>query len=344
VRIALVLRRFSEDGGSERFGSGLARWLLEQGHEVELCCASAEQAPAGATLLRLEAGGRGRIWRMLSLWRAARVVDRQRYDAVIALGRTPGHDVYRAGGGCHRAWIARNGWSLADLVELRLDRRAVLSAGRVIANSHLAAGELQRWYGLPAARLRVIHNGVDLQRFRPEARQALPVGGPAAIFLGNGWARKGLDTALEAVSRVPGLCLVVAGAERHPERWRRRARALGLEDRVRFLGPLRRPEELLPAAAALILPTRYDPFANAVLEAMACGVPAISSGADGAAELLPEPWMKVEDPRDAAGFARALERALHEPRLRVRCRETAEAHPAQRAFQAVLSVARECRP
>lgn len=343
MRIALVLRRFSEDGGSERFGTGLAAWLLEQGHEVELCCAQADTVPAGATLLRLEAGGRGRIWRMLSLWRAARVVDRQRYDAVIALGRTPGHDVYRAGGGCHRAWVARKGWSLADLVEVRLDRVAVLSARRVIANSRLAADELQRWYGLPEARLRVIHNGVDLDRFRPEARSALPIPAPAALFLGNGWARKGLDTALEAVARLPRLGLVVAGSERHPARWVRRARDLGLDGRVSFLGPVSQPEELLPAAAALLLPTRYDPFANAVLEALACGVPAISSGADGASELLPEPWMRVADPRDAAGFAQALEHALQEPRLRARCRETAEAHPARRAFQAVLSVARECR-
>ncbi len=343
MRIALVHREFSERGGCERFGIGLARWLCARGHQVTLACLRAEGAPLEATLLHLPAGGRGRIWKMLSLWRAARVVDRAAFDAVISLGRTPGADVYRAGGGCHRAWVASRGWSLADAVEVAVDARVVRGASRVVANSQMAADELVRWYGLDRGRLTVIHNGVDLGRFRPEPRGRLPGQGPTAVFLGSGFQRKGLATALGAIRRIPGLHLAVLGSDPRPARWARLARELGVDARVHFLGPVARPEELLPAAAALLLPTRYDPFSNAVLEALACGVPAITSGANGASEVLPAPWMRVADPDDEAGFAHALERALHEPRLREASRAAAEALPAELAFSRLTELALESR-
>lgn len=343
MRIALVHRGFSERGGCERFGLGFARYLVERQHEVDLWCVAAEGAPARARVRTLSAGGRGRIWKMLSLWRAAGQIPVHDYDVVLGLGRTPGHQLYRAGGGCHRAWVEESGWSLADLVELRLDREAVMSARRVVANSHMAGAELQRWYGLPAERLTVIHNGVDLDRFTPSRTDPLPVPGPALVFLGNGFHRKGLETAIRALTELPGLHLAVVGADPRPRRFLGLAQRLGLTDRVHLIGPRPHPERWLPGAAALILPTRYDPFANVVLEALACGVPAITSGRNGASEILPEPWMSVPDPADAPAFARAVERALQDPRLRDRCRAAAESHPASAAYAHLLHVAEECR-
>lgn len=343
MKIALVHREFSERGGCERFGLGFARWLVARGHAVDLWCQRAEGAPTESRVRTLDVGGRGRIWKMLSLWRAAGAVRRDAYDAVLSLGRTPGGDVYRAGGGCHRAWVERRGWSVADAVEVALDRRVVLGAGRVVANSAMAAQELVRWYGLDPRRLQIIHNGVDLERFRPEPRAPLPLPGPAAVFVGNGFQRKGLLTAMRALARVQGLHLAVIGSDPRPARWRRHALELGLEGRVHFLGPVPRPEALLPAAAAFLLPTRYDPFSNAVLEALACGVPALTSAANGAAEILPQTWMCVADPTDDRGFALALERALHEPGLREACRAAAEAHPASLAFAQLSQVIEESR-
>ena len=91
----------------------------------------------------------------------------------------------------------------------------------------------------------------------------------------------------------------------------------------------------------MILPTRYDPFANASLEAMACGVPVITSRANGAAEVLPEPWMSVADPSDVDGFAAALERTLQTKELGARCRAVAETLPAEGAFQKMEGCMRE---
>ena len=339
MKLALVHREVSERGGTERFVAGLATWLAARGDAVDLWCDAAVGTPADVGVRALGARGRGRIGRMWGLQRAAARIPRGDYDAVLGFCRVPGLDVYRAGGGCHAAWMDTAGWSAADAVERALDRRAVLSAGLVVANSRFAGAQLTDRYGLAADRLRVVHNGVDLARFRPGP--AVEVHGRTVLFLGNGYARKGLETALRAVARLPEVHLTVGGSERRMGRYTRLAAALGLTERVRFIGPVDRPEALLPTAGALLLPTRYDPFANVVLEALAAGVPAVTSGENGAAEVLPAPWMAVTDPTDDEAFAAALDRALHEPGLRADCRAAAEAHPADGAFRAIRRVAEE---
>ena len=138
----------------------------------------------------------------------------------------------------------------------------------------------------------------------------------------------------------PQLDLWVLGGGRSAA-YIRLARRLGVLERVRFLGEVMKPEQYLRGAAALMLPTRYDPSANATLEAMACGVPVLSTLADGASELLPEPWMVISDPMDVDGFAEGLSRVLDRPALGERCREVAEAHGAHGAFQGLLSVLEE---
>jgi UDP-glucose:(heptosyl)LPS alpha-1,3-glucosyltransferase len=110
-------------------------------------------------------------------------------------------------------------------------------------------------------------------------------------------------------------------------------------------GPRRDPEALLPDFDVLVLPTRYDPFANATLEALACGVPVVTSARNGAAAILPEPWMVVDDPDDAPGFAAALERALHSggSELRAASRARAEELPAERMFGSLRAALEEAR-
>lgn len=341
MRFALIHRAFSDQGGTERVGLGLANHLLAAGHAVDLWCQRCDGAPEGARVRALGGGGRGRIWKMLSLWRVSQRIPRQEYDVVIGLGRTAGHDLYRAGGGCHRAWVARQGWSAADAVEVALDRRAVLGARRVVANSRLAAAELIRWYNLPTERLTVVHNGVNLTRFQPRAPSATPLPQPWLAFLGHGYARKGLPTALRALARLPGIHLAIWGAERRPGPYQALARRLGVADRTHFLGALAQPEQILPGATALLLPTRYDPFANVVLEALACGVPAITTADNGAAEVLPEPWMIVADPDDDAAFAAGVERVLQTPGLRDVARAAAEAHPEAAAHAKLAELAME---
>lgn len=317
---------------------------------VCMACNDPIGSPPGARIRRLWVPRVGSAVSMLAFASLARrVVRRIAPDVSLGLSRVPGLDVYRAGGGCHRAYLdTLPGWrvSVRHRVELALDRACVRSARAVVANAPAPARQLADRYGVDPARVRVVPNGVDARRFRPdpEARRDLrrDLGVPdeaiVALFLGDGFRRKGLATALEVAARMPGRVLWVAGGDRTGH-WRRRARQLGVE--ARFLGHRRDPERLLAAADALLLPTRYDAASNVVLEAMAAGTPPITSRSDGASAFLPEPWMAVGDPTDARGFAEALERALRTPHLGDRCRAVAEAMPWSTAVEAVETLLQE---
>lgn len=340
MRIALVHRRFTTHGGTERYLVGFARWLVRRGHDVRVLCNEVREDLRGEPGVRFVHLPMLRPAKLVSLWySAARALDADRHDAVMGFGRTPGHHLFRAGGGSHAAALRRTHpvrrWlSPEDWVELAMDRAAVRSARVCIANSELGARGLRDDYGAP--RVEVVYNGVDLTRFRPDAaarvatRRELDTKGPVALFLGTGFHRKGLDTAIAALP--PGWTLWVAGRDAP---W-------SAPPSVRFLGPWKDPERLLQAADVMILPTRYDPFANACLEALACGIPALTTPDNGAAEVLPHPWMVATD---AEGFRAGLLRAEGEgPALGETCRATAERFTTDasyaRAFDLLVEASR----
>jgi UDP-glucose:(heptosyl)LPS alpha-1,3-glucosyltransferase len=117
----------------------------------------------------------------------------------------------------------------------------------------------------------------------------LGLGGEDVAFLsvGSGYARKGVATTIRALARLPRTArLVVVGKDKAPARYRRLAQRAGVADRVVFAGPRMDPRPFLGAADAFVLPTLYDPLSNAVLEALACGLPVVTSTRCGAGELV----------------------------------------------------------
>lgn len=337
--VALVLPRLSEQGGTERRGLSLARALGAAGVPVELHCAAADVAPPPGCALRLFAGpaprGRGPRGR----WMEDRAAEAGRGAALrVGFLRAPGFDLLRAGGGSHAAYlraVGRGGRDEED--ELARDQRALRSAGLVVVNSRMAGRAVRDDAGLPAARLRLVRNGVDLLRFG-----GAPVDPrPRVVFVGHGFARKGLSVAIDAFARLAdgplaGHALWVLGRERQAWRWRARSWLRGIGARVRFWGDGLPVERALAGARALLLPTAYDPSANVVLEAMACGVPPLTSPADGAAELLPAAWMAPEPTAEAVGAA--LVRCLQQPELGARCRAAAADWPAAAADAALIAL------
>lgn len=318
MKIALVHRRYTTNGGTERYLVGFAGHLVAAGHEVVVLANEVREdlrAQPGVRFVHLPMLRPGPFLKLPSLWMSAtRALGRESWDAIMGFGRTGGHHLFRAGGGSHLDALHRTRpiarWlSPADWLEVALDRRAVRSARIVIANSELGARGLRADYGAP--RVEVVYNGVDGGRFRPDpevrrqVRAELGAQGPVALFLGNGFRRKGLDLAIAALP--PAWTLWVAGGDRP---WRAPAN-------VRFLGSQRNPERLLQACDVMVLPTRYDPFANTCLEAMACGVPTLTTTANGAAEVAPEPWLVADA---VPGIAAALDR-LADPGERARVGE-----------------------
>jgi UDP-glucose:(heptosyl)LPS alpha-1,3-glucosyltransferase len=171
-----------------------------------------------------------------------------------------------------------------------------------------------------------------------------------AILVGSGFERKGAAIAVRAAAalakaRADVTRLAVIGRGR-PGPYQRLARALGVADRVSFTGPVTDVRPWYAAADALILPTIYDPFANVCLEALACGVPVVTSAANGAAEILNQDvGAVIEDASDADGFARALGRLWTMGGDRApACRAVAERFSEDRQVAETLAVYDELRP
>ncbi len=342
MRIALVVERFLPSaGGVENAAWNVAHGLARAGDDVLVVARRAATCalpvrcvavPSAWQPLRVAAFSRA----------AARAAPRGSVDCVVSFARTRHQDVYRAGGGSHADYLEGRHAAASARWRRLTPRHAVLLAHErgvfrdatqlVVCGSDLVRRQIRARYGLADARLPLLRNGVDLERFHPRCRSSrarlreqLGAGSDCVwLFAGSGFPRKGLDTALRALAAGGGgASLWVAGRD-DPRPWRARARALGVGERVRFLGFRADLRDLYAAADALLLPTRYDAFANACLEAAAAGLPVVTSGADGASEVIGDGGAVVPDPEDAAGFARALE-ALRDPGERARRGEAARA-------------------
>lgn len=358
MRVALVIERFAPDGGGmESVAWRVAHGLAEAGDEVCVVAREAKESPA-VQWVRVRVASGWQPLRVLGFSRAAAgAAPRDRYDVVHAFSRTRHQDLYRAGGGSHADYMQRayspvgRGLRRASprhAVLLRMEREIFGDRSQAIqCGSRLVRDEIAARFGVGDDRLHVITNGVDTVRFRPAAAPAASRA-PIWLFVGSGFDRKGLDTAMAALarSRSRESRLQVAGRD-DPRRWRSRAARLGVAERVAFLGPRDDVDALHREADGLLLPTRYDAFANACLEAAASGLPVVTSGANGAADVLREAGIVVEDPEDVAGFAAALDRledrGLRE-RLGQRGREIAEALTWERHVAQLRELYRKLRP
>lgn len=347
ARIAIVRSAWNAAGGAERFVQRIVGALAARGIEVTLIArrwaAAAEGGLPPATRLIETGTGRhfGRAGRDAAFARdVLRVVAQERFDLVQSHERIPGLAIYRAGDGVHREWLRQRRRKHGGLRQALGDRffgghAAVLRIEQamyghpalrcVICNSEMVRDEIVRHYAVDRSRLVVIRNGVDLQRFRPpspagraQARATLgwAQGRPVLLFVGSGFERKGVDVALQAFAAA-GLqrdaLFAVVGRDRHQPRYERLARRLGIAHAVQFHGA--QPDVLrwYHGADALVLPTLYDPQSNAVLEAMACGLPVITSTGCGAAEVLPAGAGWVVDALDTDALARAMQQVAADP-------------------------------
>ena len=355
MRLAVIRQRYTPYGGAERFVESALEALLERGVAISLYTREWPQ-----TRLKLieptivNPRYVGRLWRDASFAReVCRAIGSAKADLVQSHERVPCCDVFRAGDGVHAAYFDER-LAHAGAVE-RLALRAspyhryVLDAERrlfaspwltaVICNSAMVRDEIRDRFGYPEEKLHVIRNAVDGTSFHPGLRAErerilalhhIPPEHTVYLLVGSGYGRKGVATAIRALASLPATAhLLVVGNEAHPQRYARIARSLALSGRVHIAGPQIDPRPYFGAADAFVLPTLYDPCPNAALEAMACGLPVVTSTRCGVAELLAaHDAGRVCASRDAsalgAHMAELLDPAVRE-RLGANGRRAAEA-------------------
>jgi UDP-glucose:(heptosyl)LPS alpha-1,3-glucosyltransferase len=314
LKIALIRQRYNPYGGAERFVERAMTALAAQDVELTLLTrAWTEDTGSGKRrrVLRCAPFYIGRVWRDWGFARAVcAALKSHTFDLVQSHERIACCDIYRAGDGVHRQWLANRkraagAWERIALAlnpyhwyTLAAERRLFASPAlrAVICNSNMVKEEVRRHFGLAEDKLHVIYNGVDLAAFNPALREEWRARKRAEIgisdstmvflFVGSGFARKGVPQLLRAMTGVRGAHLIVVGEDRELALMQGSVGDMKLADRVHFAGAQKDVKPWYGMADCFVLPTLYDPFPNAALEAMACGLPLVTTLQCGAAEFI----------------------------------------------------------
>jgi UDP-glucose:(heptosyl)LPS alpha-1,3-glucosyltransferase len=355
-------------GGCETYIADLARRLVADGHEVHLyaCRWDAAALPGAVRYHALPVASGPRFLRP---WRfgaaCARALRGAGHDVSLGFDKTWGQDVLYPQGGLHAASAEHNlrkhsrpllrrlahlvkGLDLAHWSFSLLERKQYLGARRplVVVNSHMVRHHFEHHLGYGADDLRVVRSAIDPGRFpehdRPRrraegrARWGIAPGETVGLLAAMNYRLKGLEPLLHAVRRLPREAafrlLVVGGAK--TAGYERLARRLGVAERVCFAGHCPDMRNAYFTGDFLVHPTFYDPCSLVVLEALACGLPVVTTRYNGASELLspPREGYVVADPHDHARLAWAMTQLL-DPARRAACAQAARRTAAGWTFE-----------
>ena len=334
MKIALIRRQFAATGGAELYTQRLIAALAAAGHDVHLYAEAWNGAPERVTLHSVPVKAPRAMRPVVFADAVARMLAAESFDVVFSLERTVRQDVYRAGDGLHRVWLEQRRrfapWWKRPFVGMGAFHRNMKAleartfdpqnTRHVIVNSDMVRQEIVRHFGdFPMERIHLVRNGVELERFKLGQREAtrrqmgLEPGDFVLLFVGSGWERKGLGFLLKLMQRWHGqkgkVKLLVVGKGRHHGR---------VPDNVIFAGPMARVEDAYAAADLLTFLPIYEPSSNVVAEALASGLPVITSRFNGAAELI-EPGLNgdvLDDPADTDALARAVLEWMQKPGAR----------------------------
>ncbi len=347
MKLGVLLDDFTPPyGGAERHTDALMKRALAQGDDVVL--ASMRGAPPeGAAHIEVRAGGPRPECDEAFAGDGARALRAAGCDVVLAFRHASDCDVYLPHGGLVQEArdakdAARGGAGVLKTIARTFSRkhefflkaeRALLGDERgpvVIAVSQSLARRMQRAYPACAHRVVAVINGVDTDHFDPEpfaragrdARAKLGLDGAyVGLLIARNLALKGLETALEALTRPevaglePSFRLIVAGA-RPSRRLRQRAKQLGVDDRLSIVEDAADPRPLYAAADVLVHPTWYDPCSLVCLEALSMGTPVVTTPINGVRDVMGQRGgIVIEEPGNPEALAVAL-RVLADDDLR----------------------------
>ena len=344
LRIVLVIDKYDPaKGGAEGYVRGLALGLADRGHDVAVLARDTAPEPDGRiTVVPVSAPRHPKWLRLLGFVRGVeKIAAGGDYDVVHGVGYNTGVTLLNPHSGVEQSWIEgddasreslwgrlfgkiRRSLMIRHYLILRLQRRQYRDprVRAIVAIAGMIKDDMIRFHGVDPGRIRVVFNGVDLDRFHPRlrgeerkrerSRLGIEEGEIAILLVANNFRLKGVLPAIRMLPRLtervdrPFRLFVVGRGD--TEKYLAEARRLGVDDRVRFLDYVPDMPPLYAAADIYYHPTFYDSCSLTVLEAFASGLPVITTAKNGASGAITEQatGRVLTDPRDVEETARAL--------------------------------------
>jgi UDP-glucose:(heptosyl)LPS alpha-1,3-glucosyltransferase len=362
LRFATAIPDFSRrKGGAERYLVDLCTRMASEDFEVHVYAEHWEEEVQGIHFHLVKTIPFPKSARLLSFAvRATREMMNGHFDVTLGVGNTLAADVLQPHGGVHWAWFWRSLraydhpflWVIKFLGRVLSPKQWIQGYienapykkndfYRIVAISDMVKQDVMHWYGIPEGQIAVVYNGVDTERFHPrnrqhreEIRKRHGIGDQFVIlFVSNNFRMKGLGYLVKALAEIrkedrrPFKLLVLGRDRQRP--YLRLAKKMGISKEVVFVGSTDEPEKYYGAADLLVHPTFYDACSLTVLEALASGLPVITTVLNGAAGTITDGQVGfvIQSPRDHHGLPEKIafffdERRRQESRvLARRCME-----------------------
>ena len=376
LRFATAIRDFSRrKGGAERYLVDLCTRMASEDFEVHVYAEHWEEEVQGIHFHRVKTIPFPKSARLLSFAvRATQEMVNENYDVTLGVGNTLKADVIQPHGGVHWAWFWRSLraydhpflWVIKFLgrvlspkqwIQGYIENRPYKKKQfrKIIAISDMVKQDIIQWYGIPENQIEVVYNGVDTERFHPrnrqyqeEIRRRYGIEDEFVIlFVSNNFRMKGLGYLVKALAEIRKedrrpFKLLVLGRDRQGP-YLRLAKERGISKEVVFAGSTDEPEKYYGAADLLVHPTFYDACSLTVLEALASGLPVITTTSNGASGIITEgqEGLIIDDPRDGQSLAEKIYFFSNAERMKttsVAARRLAENHSLERNWREMGSI------
>lgn len=348
--IVFTKYHLKKGGGLEKYSLKIINKYLEKKYSLTLLTTEPSSDLAGVKNLKIVLF---KIPRFISFFRlklfeikCKKWIKKNNPKAVFSFDTSGCYTHARLGNGIHLTYLKRkkmfenpfifflNFINPKNLLLSRMEKKGFNQADlqKIIVNSNMVQKELLRSYRIDPAKIEIIHNGVEFTDFENDfndwqtakedtiRRLNLKIEDFHFIFVGNGYKRKGLVLLLKALSKIKDrpFHLSIIGKEKKMKKFNKLAKKLELEEKVSFFGKRADIIKFYQLADALVIPSYYDPFSNAVIEALAMGVFAITSQFNGAKEIITGKNGMIIDISDQSSLIKALHSAMAAKKDRTR--------------------------
>jgi UDP-glucose:(heptosyl)LPS alpha-1,3-glucosyltransferase len=333
LKVCIAIEKFDPHvGGAERYCWDLAHFLSRRGRNVSIICMKAAKPDVQEINISLVKPFkfpqflRHLSFSLLHYFKAKKMKDHIHF----CVGNTFYMDIYQPHGGLHRAWFQRETLmhpaiirpvtrvlkylSLKDIVQRALEWWIFkMTKPKVIAISKMVARDIRFCFKYPKSMLHLIPNGIDVKKFTPDnirhrdkirSRYKIGQNDFVFLFLANNLALKGFDVLIKAtrsLNHLPVKVLVIG-----PYTQRIKTKAKSLSNNLIFGGRADDPERIYPACDCLVHPSFYDACSLVVLEALASGIPVITTMSNGASMYITKTNGLVVPPGDHNALEAAM--------------------------------------